>query len=167
LHTKEAPVEKVVVEVRGVRIVLDPANMLYNENTLAEFMNTEYGWIDYLGKQLEYAQKDMLYAEVEAEAEYSRKFLEAKTEKGFTENQSKAYALAHHDVVAAKKAHIDKKEIVGHIKAHLRAWDKNHENAQNRGHTIRKEMDKLNRDSFVVNDDDATCSVEDILGLKS
>ena len=32
------------------------------------------------------------------------------------------------------------------LKQHLRSWDKAHENAQSRGHMIRKEMDKLNTD---------------------
>jgi hypothetical protein len=34
------------------------------------------------------------------------------------------------------------------LQQHLRAWDKNHDNAQSRGHMIRKEMDKLNIDIY-------------------
>ena len=44
------------------------------------------------------------------------------------------FANCHVDVVAAKKHVVDRKEVVGHLKAHLSAWNKNHENAQNRVH---------------------------------
>lgn len=159
---EDAPIEKVTIQVRDQTIVLDPLNMKYNENSLADYMSREYGWIDYLGKQLEFAQKEVLLAEVDADAQYSLRFMESK-DSGNSDNYAKAYALAHVDVVAAKKKIIDKKEVVGHLKAHLKAWDKNHENVQNRGHTLRKEMDKLHRD-FYQTPEDATCTFEDALG---
>jgi hypothetical protein len=143
----EAPFEKVVVVVQGREIVLDPDNMKYNENNLPEYMSKEYGWVDYLGKQLEYAQKELLLAEIDAEAIYSLKFIESK-DIGGSDNYAKAYATANVDVVAAKRHVVDRKEVVGHLKAHLKAWDKNHDNCQNRGHTIRAEMKILNRDIY-------------------
>ena len=153
----EAPIEKVLVKVANAEILLDPNNMRYNENSLGEYMNKEYGWIDYLGKHLEYAQKEHLLAEIDVDTEYSNRFLESK-DAGNTDTYSKAFATRHPDVVAAKKRVIDRKEAVGHIRAHLRAWDKNHENVQNRGHTLRKEMDVLNRETYTSDQ-----SVEDIL----
>ncbi len=67
----EAPVEIIKVIVQGREIVLDPVNMKYNENSLGEYMGKEYGWVDYLGKQLEYAQKETLHADIEADSIYS------------------------------------------------------------------------------------------------
>lgn len=159
---ENAPVEKVTVIVAGREVVLDPANMKYNENSLGDFMGKEYGWVDYLGKQLEYAQKEVLIAEIDSEALYSLKFMEAK-DAGNSDNYAKAFALANVDVVASKKKIADCKETVGHIKAHLKAWDKNHDNVQNRGHTLRKELDKLNRDFYPSAEDSATatCEAED------
>lgn len=157
---KDAPIQKIVVTVAGVEILLDPENMKYNENSLAEYMNKEYGWIDYLGKQLEFAQKEVLLAEIDFEAQYSLRFMESK-DAGNSDNYAKAFANAHVDVVAAKKKVAERKEVVGHIKAHLKAWDKNHENVQNRGHTLRKEMDKLHRDIYSTEQE--TCSAEDFL----
>jgi hypothetical protein len=157
---KDAPIQKVKVTVNGTDILLDPENMKYNENSLGEYMNKEYGWIDYLGKQLEFAQKEVLIAEIDAEAQYSLKFMESK-EAGNSDNYAKAFANAHVDVVAAKKKVAERKEVVGHLKAHLKAWDKNHENVQNRGHTLRKEMDKLSRDIYTT--DPGTCTAEDFL----
>ena len=60
--------------------------------------------------------------------------------------------------VDARKKAVEAKETVGHLKAHLRAWDKNHENVQNRGHSLRAEMKVLSRDIY------AEQSIEDILG---
>jgi hypothetical protein len=155
------PIEVVRVKVLGRDVILDPANMKYDESSLARYMSEEYAWVDYFGKQFEYAQKEMLYAEIEAEAVYSKKFIESK-DLGYSDNYAKAYALANQEYIEAKKKHIERKEVVGLIKSYLKAFDKNHENAQNRGHTIRKEMDKFNRDSFVENNND-TCCFEDSL----
>ena len=159
---KEAPTERIVVTVAGQKVDLNPANMRYNENNLGEYMNEEYGWIDYLGKQLEHAQKEVMDAEIDADALYSKKFIECK-DSGNSDNYAKAYALANDEVVAAKKKVVERKEVVGHIKAHLRAWDRNHDNSQNRGHTLRKELDKLNREIYPSTNEENTCSFEQSL----
>jgi len=157
MNNKDAPVLKIKIEVAGTEIILDPDNMRYTEANLGEYMNREYGWIDYLGKQLEFAQKELLLSEIDAETIFSKKFLEAK-DLGKTDTCSKAYASSHDDFVAAKKKVVERKEAVGHLKAHLRAWDKNHDNVQNRGHTLRKEMDVLSREVYVEQ------SIENVLG---
>jgi hypothetical protein len=156
---QDAPIEKVVVVVNGSKVILDPANMKYNENTLSDYMNREYGWIDYLGKQLEYAQKELLLAEIDSESIYSKKFIEAK-ESGKSDNYAKAFAMASQEYIDSKKKIVDRKEAVGHLKAHLKAWDKNHENSQNRGHSLRQEMKMLNRDIYEQVDNN-TCNAED------
>jgi len=163
----DAPVEKVVVKVNGKDVVLDPDNMKFNEITLSGYMDREYAWVDYLGKQLEFAQKEVLLAEIDCEAIYSQKYIESKDD-GNTENYAKAKALSDPAVIAARQKVAERKETVGLLKAHLKAWDKNHENAQNRGHTLRKEMDKLNRDIYQMDGqvDQIVSTAEDILGHK-
>ena len=153
---EEAPIEVVKVNVAGRDIILDPANMKYNENSLSDYMNREYGWVDYLGKQLEFAQKEALFADIEFDRVYSVRYMEAK-DKGESEGYSKAFANASEDVVAARKHLAERKEVVGHIKAHLKAFDKNHENVQNRGHSLRAEMKMLNREF------QETCEADDFL----
>jgi len=74
--------------------------MEFNDGNISEFMQKEYGWIDYFGKQLELAQKDRLLAEIEAEELYSKKYVEAK-DSGGTENYAKAKAMADPGVVSA------------------------------------------------------------------
>lgn len=147
------PVEIVKVVVNGKEVSLDAKNMEFSDTTLNEYMEKEYGWVDYFGKQLEYAQKERLDAEIDAEAIFSQKYIEAK-DNGGTEQYAKAKANADEDVIAAKKRVVELTETVGQIKAHLKAWDRNHDNAQNRGYTLRKEIDKLNKDVYRLSDID-------------
>lgn len=162
----EAPIEIVKVFVQGREIVLDPSNMKYNENSLGEYMGKEYGWVDYLGKQLEYAQKETLHADIEADSIYSLKFLESK-DLGNSDNYAKAYALSHTEVIDAKKKVADCKETVGHLKAHLKAFDKNHDNVSNRSHTLRKELGMLSRDIYdTPSDSMQTCSADEFFEKK-
>lgn len=150
---KNPPIETTIVIVNNKEIKLDPKNMEFADNNINEYMQMEYGWIDYFGKQLELAQKARLMAEIEAEEVFSKKYVEAK-DSGGTEQYAKAKANSDPEVVAAKKNVVEKKEIEGFIKAHLRAWDKNHDNVQNRGHSLRKELDKLNKDIYKTIEDD-------------
>lgn len=150
---KNPPIETTIVIINNKEIKLDPKNMEFADNNINEYMQMEYGWIDYFGKQLELAQKARLMAEIEAEEVFSKKYVEAK-DSGGTEQYAKAKANSDPEVVAAKKNVVEKKEIEGFIKAHLRAWDKNHDNVQNRGHSLRKELDKLNKDIYKTIEDD-------------
>jgi hypothetical protein len=157
----KAPVENVTVTVAGEPLILNPNHMKFNENTLSDYMDHEYGWIDYLGKKLEFATKEMMLAEGNHEFLYNKRFVECKDEGG-SDNYAKAKASSDTEVVNAYKHYVDRKYVVGVIKAHLRAWDKNHDNAQNRGHTLRKELDKLNKDIYQEKQD-PTCTFEDFL----
>ena len=48
---KDAPIEEVKIIVGGTELDLDPKNMVFDESTLSNFMEKEFGWIDYLGKK--------------------------------------------------------------------------------------------------------------------
>lgn len=150
---KNPPIETTIIVVNEKEIKLDPKNMEFADDNINEYMQKEYGWIDYFGKQLEIAQKARLIAEIEAEEIFSKKYVEAK-DSGGTEQYAKAKANADPEVVLAKKNVVEKRETEGFLKAHLRAWDKNHDNVQNRGHSLRKELDKLNKDIYKTIEDD-------------
>ncbi len=99
---KNPPIEVITVLVENKEIKLDPKNMEFTDGNISEFMQKEYGWIDYFGKQLELAQKARLLAEIEAESIYSKKYVEAK-DNGGTEQYAKAKACSDPEVVASKK----------------------------------------------------------------
>lgn len=152
-------VEKTEVIVEGRTVVLDPDRMNFNEANLSEYMSTEYSWIDYFGKQLELATKELALAEGKYETLYNKKFVEAKDEGG-SDNYAKAKAGSDSAVAAAYEYKVERKAVVGLLKSHLKAWDKNHDNAQNRGYNLRAEMKYLNRSSIA---EETTGSFEDYL----
>ncbi len=156
------PVVEVTVKVRGKDVKLDPVNMSFNDVTLSNYLIHEYGWIDYFGKQLEFAEKDYQLMKIDFDAMFNAKYADFK-DTGCTEGQSKAKAQCDPDVVAIRQRMAEQDEVVGLIKQHLRAWDKNHENAQSRGHFMRKEMDKLNKQIYSTADtsDSDTGTYED------
>ena len=162
--TEHAPIQKITVEVRGQKIVLDPANMKYNENSIGEYLNRESGWLDYFGKQFEFAQKDLVDAKNYAEYLQNKKFLEAKN-KDYTDSTAKAYSIADDDVMAAKNKVSELKETVGHIKAHLAAWKENHDSVVNVGHNLRSEMKMTNNTFYEPTDliNDNTCFFEEFV----
>lgn len=142
MSNHEIPNQCIVVTVCGREVRLDPEYMKFNESNINSFMETEYAWIDYFGKQLELAQKELALAELEYDVLFNQKYIDAK-DAGNSDAYSKAKAQSNSDVVDSYKNLLARRETVGLIKAYLRAWDRNHDNAQNRGHTLRKEFEKL------------------------
>jgi citrate synthase len=128
-------------------VILDPDKMSFNETTLSDYMEKESGWYDYFGAMLADAEHIMHLLELEHDILYGERFKEQK-ENGCTEKLAEGNTKSDADVSSAKKKYLDAKHNVRLLQQHLRAWDKAHENAQSRGHFLRKEMDKLNKDLF-------------------
>ena len=165
----EAPIEKITVKVRGRDIILDPEKMRFNEATLSDYMKCEYSWYDYFGKQVEFANKELMDAEIDYEALYSDKYIKSK-DLGNTENYAKAQALSDVDVIAARKKIAAQKETVGLLKAHVEAWRKSHANAISRGFGVNTEMKVLGENTIYANKDqtwpglpdEGTCSIDEV-----
>lgn len=130
----DVPQSKTVVKIGNQDVVLDTDRLRFDETTINVFMDNLAVWYDYFSQRC--AEAEILYDKA-----YSKAFEEAKDE-GATEKLAEAKA---------------KQEAAGHklkwlqLKAHLRAWDRAHDNAQSRGHMIRKEMDKLNTEIMFKN----------------
>lgn len=137
--------EKEVIYLKDEKVELDPSKFLFTEATLNDYIEHEGGWIDYFGAKLAQAERELAEAEHEYDVLYSRKFTELK-DTGGSDKYVEAATKADTNVDDSKRSVIDKKYHVKRLQSHLRAWDKNHENAQSRGHFLRKEMDKLNKD---------------------
>jgi hypothetical protein len=141
----DAPYSKQTINLSGEEIVLDNSRLLFNEVTLNKFMENLGQWYDYFSQKLAEAEALLAYKEYEYEVIFSKKYEQVK-EQGSTDKLAEAAAKKDDEVCAAKKDTISAKYKVTILKQHLRSWDKAHENAQSRGHMIRKEMDKLNTD---------------------
>jgi len=137
--------EKVSVYIGDEKIDLDREKLYFTESSLNEYIQTEGGWIDYFGAKLAAAEMDLAAADHQYEVIYSKKFTEYK-DQGGSDKYVEAATKIDPDVEAHRKVIIVKKYTVRMLQQHLRAWDKNHENAQSRGHFLRKEMDRLNKD---------------------
>lgn len=126
-------------------VVIDPELLRFSEQSLSDYIQKESGYYDYYGSFLALAERNLQNKEILHEKTYCERFDEAK-ESGCTEKQSEAKGKADPVVHKLKQDIVDAKYIVNRLKQHLRAWDKNHDNAQSMGHMLRKQMDKLNAD---------------------
>jgi len=150
------------INVYGQEVVLDADKLNFSEGTLSEYLETEGGWITYYGAKLAEAEKQYAEFEMEVEQEedeyeraYSRVFATLKDAPGGSDKYVEGLTKVEPTVVAARKKvlevktkAIEMKYTVRLLQQHLRAWDKNHENAQNRGNTLRKEMERLHKDTI-------------------
>lgn len=127
----------------GYSVTLDSENLRFNEATLTQYIQTESGYYDNFGASLARAERNLQNREILHEKLYADRFVEAK-EMGGSDKLAEAKTKGDDDVVASKEEIVEAKYIVNRLKQHLRAWDKNHDNAQSLGHMLRKELDKLN-----------------------
>ena len=144
------PANKRTVNLGQEEIILDADRLLFNEATLNEFQDRLAIWYDYFSEKLSLAEYLLARRETEYDVVYSKSYADYK-EAGATDKLSEAHAKADEDVQDAKKEVVKAKQRVQQLKLHLRAWDKAHDNAQSRGHMVRKEMDKLHTDIMYKN----------------
>jgi hypothetical protein len=144
--------EKRVIEIGDKQIVLDPENMKFNEVTLSNFLETEAAYYDYFGWALADAEYVMQRLESHHDVMFAERFKEWK-DQGKSDKMAEQSARADEDVEKANLAFIASKHKVRLLQQHLRSWDRAHENAQSRGHFLRKEMDKLRVDIMMEQSD--------------
>ena len=135
---------RVKVRVAGRDVFIDPENLKFNEATLNQYMEKEGALYNFYGQVLADAQAQAQVAKLDHDVTFAEKFKEFKA--GASDKLAESAAKCDPDVVKAYKKVIAAQRIVELLKNHLRAWDKNHDNAQSLGHMIRKEMDKLGFD---------------------
>jgi len=136
-------IKKEELEVAGEKVVLDPEHLKFNETTLNEYIIKEGAYYDNFGGYLARAEKVLQYREMELEETFSDLFAMNK-DAGGSDRLAEARAKSDSTFVSKKKQVLECKYLVTRLKNHLKAWDKNHDNAQSLGHMLRKGMDKLN-----------------------
>lgn len=130
------------LEFGGLTVEVDPENLRFDESTLNEYIQKEGSYYDYFGAFLSLAERNLQNKETMHEKVYNERFIEAK-EDGAAVALAEAKAKVDPIVSSLKDDVIEAKYIVTRLKQHLRAWDKNHDNAQSMGHMVRKMVDKL------------------------
>lgn len=139
---------EIYVTLNNEQIHLDPKKMEFNEVTLNEYLEREALWYDYYGQKLAEAEYLAQRYELDYEVLFAQKFKEFKEGEGGSDKLTECKVVACSDVENAHKEVIAAKAKVKHLQQHLRAWDKSHDNAQSRGHMLRREMDKLSLDIY-------------------
>jgi hypothetical protein len=133
------------IKVGDEVVNLDEKNLNFDETTLTTYLQKEGGFYNNFGGYLAKAEYLLQYRELDHETEYADKFKMYKDEGG-SDKLAEAKTESDPDVIEAKKKVIEAKYLVRQLVQHLKAWDKNHENAQSLGHHLRKEMDKLSNE---------------------
>lgn len=148
------PIENIrVIDLGDEQIVLDPARLRFNDASLHKFMEDLGIWYDYFTSKTAKAEELFANAELAREFRHDQLFLQAKSE-GLTEKASEAYARTQDEVQGLHKQENALKSAVKQMKEYVKALDKAYSMAQNRGHMIRKEMDKLDGHRAQINIDD-------------
>jgi len=137
------------VKVGGQDVVLDTGKLKFNEATLSKYLEEEAGWYDYYGQKLADAELFYQGCDLEYEAAFAEKFKTFKEEDGGSDKLVESRCKADPDLKALRMKTLAAKNVVKLLQQHLRAWDKNHDNAQSRGHMLRKEIDKLNAEIYL------------------
>lgn len=137
------------LNINGDDVVIDPANLRFNDATLNQFFEHVSGYVDYYGQKLADAKHATLRAEQIHERLYIEKFKQYR-EEGKSEKTSELYAKAEPEVIRAKEIVVESKYKSDCLYSHLSALNHAREDAHNRGHFLRKEMDKLNMEVRTV-----------------
>jgi hypothetical protein len=124
------------------KVTIDSSLLKFNDQTLSKYIEQEGAWYDNIGHSLSMAERHLGLLEAKHEKFFSERFAEFK-EGGGSDKLCDAKAKSDFDVASLKEQIADAKYRVSRLKQHLKAWDKNHDNAQSMGHMQRKQMDKM------------------------
>lgn len=150
--------EKRSIMLLSEEVVIDPADLLFDDRTLNQFFERVSGRIDYIGR----CHADAQCITLKKEQEYKQlflakfKFYRIGTDGGtkLAEKTAEMLAKADVDVQKAESVWINARHNKDLLHAHLQALNAARGDASQRGHFIRKEMDKLHRDIYEPSNDD-------------
>ena len=150
----------------GTQIVtLDPKRLIFNEATVGRWLEEAGAWYAYFARQLADAEYIKDSCDAIYETKYSSLFSGHK-ENGCSDKLADANAKSDPEIEECKNRIARAKHTVKNLQQHLRAWDKAHDSAQNRGNTLRKEMERQFFESTlkVKQDADMEGKIDNIIG---
>lgn len=124
---------------------IDSRDLNFTDATLNTFFEKVGSIIDYVGAGHALAMKLNAIAELEYKKKYIEKFKEQK-DQSKSDKTAELSAEGDQESVDLKMQSIEAKYCKDRLYAHLSALNAAREDAHNRGHFLRKEMDKLNMD---------------------
>jgi len=124
---------------------IDSRDLSFTDATLNTFFEKVGSIIDYVGSGHALAMKLHAIAELEYKKKYIEKFKDQK-DQGKSDKTAELSAEGDQESVDLKMQAIEAKYCKDRLYAHLSALNAAREDGHNRGHFLRKEMDKLNMD---------------------
>jgi len=124
---------------------LNTDSLAFSDGTLNQFFERVSGTIDYVGAGLAKANLWHSLLDHQCKQKYIEKFKEYK-EAGKSDKTAELSAEGDTEVSELRKKVIEARYAKDLIHSHLNALNCSREDAHNRGHMLRKEMDKLNMD---------------------
>jgi hypothetical protein len=124
---------------------LNTDSLMFSDGTLNQFFERVSGTIDYVGAGLAKANLWHSLLDHQCKQKYIEKFKEFK-ENGKSDKTAELSAEGDGDVSELRKRVIEARYAKDLLHSHLNALNCAREDAHNRGHMLRKEMDKLNMD---------------------
>jgi len=124
---------------------IDSKDLSFTDATLNTFFEKVGSIIDYVGAGHALAMKLHAIAELEYKKKYIEKFKDQK-DQGKSDKTAELSAEGDQESVDLKMQTIEAKYCKDRLYAHLSALNAAREDGHNRGHFLRKEMDKLNMD---------------------
>lgn len=128
------------VNVGDEVFTLDLADLKFTDATLNEFFERIAGRIDYVGRAVATATRHHSLVVQEGERQYLRKYKEFKEDKA-SDKTAEMFAKADPLYQELQVKAIDAKYLQNQLYHHLSALNSALENAHNRGHMLRKEME--------------------------
>jgi paraquat-inducible protein B len=140
------------VKVGESVVEINPDDLKFTDATINVFFERISGKIDYIGRCLANAQRICSLIEQKTEFSFINEFKKCK-EEGKSDKSAELYAKGSDEVQKYKKALIESKHIKDILYHHLQSLNSGREDAHNRGHMLRKEMDKLSNEFLKPRDD--------------
>jgi hypothetical protein len=133
------------IKIQDTDWKIDTTDLSFTDATLNLFFEKVGGIIDYIGSA---HANSMRYHSV-CELSYKQMFIDKfkfNKENGKSDKTAELYAEGDSDCINLKQMVINARYIKDRLYAHLQALNAAREDAHQRGHMLRKEMDKLNSD---------------------
>ena len=124
---------------------LNTDNLMFSDGTLNQFFERVSGIIDYVGAGLAKANLWHSLLDHQCKQKYIEKFKEFK-DAGKSDKTAELSAEGEFEVSELRKKVIEARYTKDLLHSHLNALNSAREDAHNRGHMLRQEMDKLNMD---------------------
>lgn len=133
------------VDIDGAIWEISSDHLKFSDATLNQFFERVSGIIDYVGAGLARANYWHTMLDHQCKQVYIQRFKQYK-EDGKSDKTAELSAEGEPDVAELRRRCIEAKYCKDLLYSHLAALNSAREDAHNRGHMLRKEMDKLNMD---------------------